>query len=74
MSRSITDTPRWHADVHYRTDTGATVVEHDVEELGDLELLIELGPMWDTIIKIEITHQRPTIDQPGITVEEAERL
>jgi hypothetical protein len=40
---------RWHAVVHYRTENGAPEVEHDLEELGELHDLIELGPHWDTI-------------------------
>jgi hypothetical protein len=61
---------RWHAVVHYRTENGAPEVEHDLEELGELHDLIELGPHWDTIARIEIlrvNHSTAT----ELTIEQA---
>jgi len=45
---------RWHAIAHYRTDNGTLDVHHDLEELAELHDLIEKGPHWDTIAKIEV--------------------
>jgi hypothetical protein len=40
--------------VRYRSENGTPEVEHDLEELGELHDLIELGPHWDTIARIEV--------------------
>ena len=40
--------------MHYRTENGAPEVVHDLEELGELHDLIERGPHWDTIARIEV--------------------
>jgi len=55
--QSVSD-PRWKADVYYRSDDGDLIVTHDIEEILDLHMLIERGPDWNTIIKIEITLAR----------------
>lgn len=52
---------RWHAVVHYRTENGTSEVEHDVEELAELHDLIELGPHWDTIARIEVLRVNPNV-------------
>jgi hypothetical protein len=75
MPTSTYDTPliRWHAEVHYRTDNGPLLVEHDFEELMELHDRIELGPHWDTIEKIEVfrvNHNTAT----DLTVEQSKRL
>lgn len=64
---------RWHVSVHYLTMHGINVVEHDIEEISDLETLIERGPDWNTIEKIEISLARKMFGQT-ITIEEARTL
>jgi hypothetical protein len=64
---------RWHAVVHYRTDDGTIDVEHDVEELGELHDLIERGPHWDTIERIEVLRVNPCA-ATDLTVEQAAGL
>jgi hypothetical protein len=66
---------RWHATVTYRTDDGPLEVEHDFEELRELHDLVELGPHWDTIIKIVVTLARRSDEEhPDLTVEQALKL
>lgn len=64
---------RWLATVYYRTDAGIVDVQHEMEEIGDLQERIERGPHWDTIANIVITrinHNTSTM----LTVEQAEKL
>lgn len=63
-------TPRWQATVFYRTDAGINPVDHVFEEISDLDELIERGPDWNTIAKIEIILLRSSSDYP-LTIEEA---
>lgn len=63
---------RWLAIVTYRTESGPLAIEHHLRELEELQYLVERGPHWDTIIKIEITRSHLT-DGP-LTVEEAEQI
>ena len=65
--------PRWQATVHYRTDAGPLDIQHDLEEIGDLHELVEAGPHWDTIRRIEIVRVNH-ISDPGLTVEQANEL
>ena len=64
---------RWRAVVHYRTENGVLDVEHDLEELGELHDLVELGPHGDTIARIEVlrVNQCTATD---LTVEQAAEL
>lgn len=48
------DHARWIATVTYRTDNGPSDVDHHIEELEELHDLIERGPDWNAILKIEI--------------------
>ena len=64
---------RWHAVVHYRTENGTLDVEHDLEELGELHDLIELGPHWDTIARIEVARVNHCT-ATDLTVEQAAEL
>lgn len=57
------------ATIAYRTGQGLCPVEHDLEELSEIEALIERGPHWDAIESISIVKQRSA---RAITVEEAE--
>lgn len=63
---------RWKAVITYRTERGPDLdVTHDLEEIEELQSLVERGPDWNAIIKIEVTLAR--IGTPGQTVEWAER-
>jgi hypothetical protein len=61
--------PRWLATVFYRSSSGLVPVDHDVEELHDLHDLVERGPDWNTIEKIEIRLSR--VRYPDDTIEQA---
>jgi hypothetical protein len=61
---------RWHAVVYYRTEAGKVDVEHDFDEIVDLEQAIEAGPSFLAIDRIVITYQGCA---EQLTVEEAER-
>lgn len=63
---------RWKATAYYRSDSGPIDVEHDFEELFELHDLLEKGPHWSTLIRIEIVLNRNS--DPGLTLEEAEKL
>jgi len=63
--------PRWRAVVHYRSENGLIDVEHWFEELEELDDIVERGPSFQAIEKIEIFYQLPN-DQ--LTIEAAERL
>lgn len=63
---------RWHAVIHYRTETGTRDVEWYLEEIEDLHDRVEHGPNWDTITGIEIKRVNP-LDR-DLTVERAARM
>lgn len=63
---------RWKAVAVYRTESGDVDVEHFIEELDDLDQLIESGPHWDTLVKITITINRPSIGR--ISIEDARKM
>lgn len=63
---------RWIATVHYRAAAGLIDVQHDLTEIEELQDLVERGPHWDTIDRIEIV--RADGADRALTVEEAERL
>ena len=64
----MTDEPRWRATVHYRTEAGPVDVDHHIEELADLQELVEQGPDWNTIERIEIVLMR--VSTPSMKVED----
>ncbi|MGM4987382.1 hypothetical protein [Tardiphaga sp. 841_E9_N1_2] len=64
---------RWQATIHYRTDAGIVDVEHRVSELHEIHDLVERGPHWDTVEKIEVIRINH-IDSAALTVEQAERM
>lgn len=69
---------RWQASVYYRGEPqdGADVsieVVHDLEELADIHNLVEAGPHWDTIERIEIVRVNHVTSET-LTIEQAERL
>jgi excinuclease UvrABC ATPase subunit len=45
---------RWLATINHITDAGVLPVEHDIEALGEIEWIVELGPDWNTIETIVI--------------------
>lgn len=53
---------RWMAEIHYMTGPDEITLKTIVfQELEGLDEIIERGPDWNTIEKIEITLNRPTI-------------
>lgn len=45
---------RWHATISYKAETNYCPEEHDLEELEDLHDIVEKGPDWNLITKIEL--------------------
>jgi hypothetical protein len=68
-SNKCRDTPRWTATAYYRTDNGIVDVSHDIMELEDLQNIIERGPDWYALDRIEITLNRDGL--PALTIEQA---
>lgn len=64
---------RWCATVTYRTDAGLLEVEHDLNELADLDDLVERGPHFDTIMEIRIVRGEHVTSE-DLTVEQAENI
>lgn len=50
---------RWIARVFYRSESGLVDVQHDMEELEELQDLVERGANWDCIERIEIRLATP---------------
>lgn len=63
---------RWSATVYYRTENGILDVIHELEEIADLHQLVESGPDWNTIQKIEIICVGNFT--PNLTIEESLKL
>ena len=63
---------RWTATVMYRSEAGTVDVQHDIEELMDLQELVEAGPDWGAIEGIHIQLTNPII--PEMTLEDAQRM
>jgi hypothetical protein len=64
---------RWHAITYYRTENGTLDVHRDLEEIADLHSLIEGGPHWDTIEKIEVLRVNHCT-APDLTIEQSEQM
>ncbi len=64
---------RWRATVYYRSESGFVDVSHDLSEIADLHDLIERGPHWDTIEKVEISRINHNSSEK-LTIEQAEKL
>lgn len=60
---------RWTAIAWYRTDAGLVDIEHQFEELDQLHMLIERGPDFYTIERIEVRHT--SNPQPTLTIEQS---
>lgn len=56
---------RWIVDVFYKSMNGTVDVRHHVEEIHELDELIERGPSFKTIERIEINLAR----RPGEPVQ-----
>jgi hypothetical protein len=63
----------WKAFVHYRTDSGVTVLEEHMEQILDLHDIIEEGAHFDTISQIVIK-MVPIRGLEKLTIEEALKL
>jgi hypothetical protein len=63
----MVECPRWVATIYYRSDKGLVDVDYVIEELEDLQGLVERGPDWNTIDKIEVRLARKT--DPNLTIE-----
>lgn len=68
----MTEAKRWAATVWYRGDEGLAAMFCHFEELEELHDIVERGPDWNCIEKIEVRLARAT--HPGLTVEQAARL
>jgi hypothetical protein len=66
-------TIRWRAIIYYRTAHGIIDVMHEVSEISDVHELVEKGPHWDTVVKIEIIRINH-VTGADLTVEQAEKL
>lgn len=62
---------RWSASVFYRSKNGLIEVQHDFDELEDLHELVERGPTFHAIDRIEVRYAYPMTE---VTIEEAEHL
>jgi hypothetical protein len=47
---------RWHALIAYQTAHGVSDVEYDFDEMSDLDLFIERGPPFTSILGITVTY------------------
>ena len=63
-------TERWHAVAWYRSEIGLIDVHHSFEELSELHELIERGPSWQALDRIEIQYVRLP---EKLTIEEAQK-
>jgi hypothetical protein len=65
---------RWIATATYRSELGSKNIVHLFEELLELQDLVERGPDWNALIRIEIILNPYRATFPGITIEESARL
>ena len=64
---------RWKATLIYRTDNGPVDIEHELEEVGDIQNFVEAGPHWDTLTECKIVRINH-VDSEFLTVEQAAEL
>ena len=62
---------RWLAVITYRSENGFVDVDHHIEEIEDLHDIVERGPNWYAIEKIEL-RLLPSAVAP-MTLEQAAR-
>jgi hypothetical protein len=60
MRREPGTPPRWVAVIYYRTDAGLVDVQHEFEELDMLHSIVERGPSFYAIDRIEIRTATPS--------------
>lgn len=72
LDKPLVTNPRWAATVYYRSENGLIDVLHDIEELEELQELVESGPHFATIDRIEVRYVHA--GNMALTLEEAERL
>ena len=63
-------TPRWLAVIVYRSNEGPSFASHDLDEIEDLHDIVERGPHWDTVERIEIVRAGAWT----LTLEQAEAI
>lgn len=63
---------RWLATCWYRSKAGLVDVEHNIEELDEIHDLVERGPDWRALDRIEI--RLATNPTPELTLEESVTL
>jgi hypothetical protein len=60
MTRFITETvehsKRWVGTIYYRTDAGLINIELEMDELEELQEIVERGPNWFALERIEVRH------------------
>lgn len=54
---------RWKAVATYRTDNGPVTFTHHFDEIEELHNLVEAGPDWTTLDKIEIRYDGHFIEE-----------
>lgn len=59
---------RWSVTLFYRFNLGLVDVTHEVEELEEIQELVERGPDWNALDRVEIRLIEPLWQ--GATVEE----
>lgn len=72
MKRAPGVPARWTAIIYYRTELGIIDVEHQIEELDMLHTVVEQGPDFHTVDRIEIRHTKNP--SPTLTIEQSEKL
>ena len=70
---SVNPDARWIATIHYKSEAGIVDVDYPVEELEEIADLVEHGPDWNTITKIEVV-LNPKRRSYDVTVEQAELM
>jgi|HubBroStandDraft_2_1064218.scaffolds.fasta_scaffold372720_2 hypothetical protein len=65
---------RWIATATYRSEAGTIRINHHFEELFELHALVEHGPDWNALVRIEVILNPHYATSPGITIEESKRL
>lgn len=72
LDKPLVHYPRWTATIYYRSEGGIVDVMHDIDELEDLQELVERGPHFGTIDRIDVRYVHA--GKLVLTLEEAERL
>ena len=72
VPRKFSRSKCWVAVIYYRTDLGLIDIEHEMEELEELQEIVERGPNWFALDRIEIRHawQKGTETIEQMTIED----